>query len=61
MGFIDFQIPDVSGFMSDLENCRDELNENVNNALLEGAKAIESEQKKNYFRKICKTCKAYNS
>lgn len=46
MGFINFQIPDINSFMSDLESCRDELNENVNNALLEGAKAIEAEQKR---------------
>lgn len=57
MGFIDFQIPDVNSFMGDLENCRDRLNENVNNALLEGAKVIESEQKRIISAKSAKLAK----
>lgn len=46
MEFINFQIPDVNSFSQDLKKCRDELNENVDNALLEGAKAVEAEQKR---------------
>lgn len=57
MGFIDFQIPNVNDFMRDLKNCRDELNENVNNALLEGAKVIESEQKRIISAKSAKLAK----